>query len=616
MFGSGNCLTHDYAHFNKFSLRSSRPNSLTFICCRMVSHRTVTAAWTCSSCLRAQAQRQALSARNVQWRSLSSSGSIQDESQSGKDAAGQNEDKGAMSRRLSDMAEATMDTGSKSDRKLMSDAGFSDDLKKQLEERIAQTAFQAQNQQALSQASMPASAGRGTRDQAAAQAWTGTETVEDAALRMLDDSHKRIRMPSRKPTLSGSGGVNLKPRPKQKLSAADRLANARDRTSIYAAQQEGMSDEERERFKKEMKDRFQPGARPMPTTLQGLASLANERIEDAIGRGQFKNIQRGKGVNIERDYNANSPFIQTTEYFLNKMIQKQEIVPPWIEKQQELLKMVNIFRSRLRNDWRRHAARSISSKGGTLEQQVRTAKSFALAEEKYNPRPGVRAETMSTITADGTVASISVEERIAAGVSPEPAQDPVEITVTATETIQDAQGNPVEGAREKVLEEAMVVSQVSSDSMSTPAAAVETAPKAAIEERVLPMAYPFRDENWERAENSYQKLAIDEINATARSYNLMAPKMAQKPYYNLERELRRCYAEVAPTLPDEILNRSRKGPVRVQVSMHKEGSVMERFQGNGHVGKIRDEPQTRGYGFKEFWRDLFGAEEEKKRQVV
>jgi hypothetical protein len=60
-----------------------------------------------------------------------------------------------MSRRLSEMAEETMDTGSKSDRKLMQGAGFSEELKRKLEERIAQTAFQAENQQAFSEANMP-----------------------------------------------------------------------------------------------------------------------------------------------------------------------------------------------------------------------------------------------------------------------------------------------------------------------------------------------------------------------------------------------------------------------------------------------------------------------------
>lgn len=62
---------------------------------------------------------------------------------------------GALSRKLSEMAEETIDSGSQSDRKLMQDAGFSQDLKKQLEERIAQSSFSLENQQAISQANMP-----------------------------------------------------------------------------------------------------------------------------------------------------------------------------------------------------------------------------------------------------------------------------------------------------------------------------------------------------------------------------------------------------------------------------------------------------------------------------
>lgn len=534
------------------------------------------------------------------------------------------------------MAEETMDTGSKSDRKMMSDAGFSDDLKRQLEERIAQTAFQVENQQILSQATMPSSAGKGTKEQAVAPVWSGNESIEDAALRMLDDSHKRLRMPARKPTLSG--GATL-PRRKQKISVADRLANARDKTSIYAAQQEGMSEEERERFRKELKDKFQPGARPMPTTLQGLTSLANERIEDAIARGQFRNINRGKGVNIERDYTASSPFLDTTEYFMNKIIQKQEIVPPWIEKQQELMKSVHTFRQRLRSDWRRHAARSISSKGGSLQDQVRRAKAFALAEERHNPRPATKSETMSSIDPTGVLTSITVEERIAAGVAPHPSDDPVEIKVTETAPDQSTVGAQASAeAGDKIAEDSIVISttttspvgdtteasttpnpsmadiEQSADPQASPTTLPSPRPSA---EPVAPMAYPFRDPEWERSESGYHNLAVSEINALARSYNLMAPRLAQKPYYNLARELTRCYADVAPQLPDEILQRARKGPVRVSVAMHKEGGLMEKFQGTGHIAKVRDEPGERGYGFKQFWQDLFSKDEGgKKRQVV
>ncbi|OQV06691.1 hypothetical protein CLAIMM_11231, partial [Cladophialophora immunda] len=356
------------------------------------------------------------------------------------------EQQGAMSRRLAEMAEETMDTGSKSDRRLMQDAGFSEELKKELEERIAQTSFAAQNQQAASQVTMPNAAGKGTRDIAGAEPWRGTETTHDSVLRMLDDSHKKLRSPSRGPSVPPK--INLRPAPKKNISAADRLARARDKTSIYAiSQQSDMTEQERAKWRRELKDRFSPGARPMPTSITGLTSLANERIEDAIARGQFKNISRGKGINVERDYNANSPFLDTTEYFMNKIIQKQEIVPPWIEKQQELVKAVATFRGRLRNDWRRHAARMISSRGGSVDDQVRRARGYALAEERVNPRPARRVENLSSIASDGSLTTVSVEERIAAGVpgesgeTTEPREEQVEIEVSE----QPAENVPIAG---------------------------------------------------------------------------------------------------------------------------------------------------------------------------
>ena len=74
-----------------------------------------------------------------------------------------------------------------------------------------------------------------------------------------------------------------------KLKAGERLANARDKTSIYAISKETqMTDKEREDMRRELKERFTPGARAMPNSIRGLAALANERIEDAIARGQFK----------------------------------------------------------------------------------------------------------------------------------------------------------------------------------------------------------------------------------------------------------------------------------------------------------------------------------------
>lgn len=244
---------------------------------------------------------------------------------------------------------------------------------------------------------------------------------------------------------------------------------------------------------------------------------------------------------------------------------------------------------------------------------------------------------MSSIDPTGMLTSITVEERLAAGVAPELADDPVEIKVTETAPAQDTEGAQASAeAGEKIAEDSIVVSTTTTDpaqdatetSTTTTGASVvdpghgpnaqipSTAPPATrpSTERVAPMAYPFRDPDWERSESAYHTLAIKDINETARSYNLMAPKIAQKPYYTLSRELTRCYADVAPQLADEILQRARKGPVRISVAMHKEGGIMEKFQGTGHIAKVRDEPGERGYGFKQFWRDLFSKEDESKRR--
>lgn len=379
---------------------------------------------------------------------------------------------------------------------------------------------------------------------------------------MLDDSHKRlpgIRAP-RIPQPS-----NLRPSPRKSTSTGERLASARDRTSIYAAALSNeMSEEERTQMRKELKERFSPGARPMPTTLQGLTSLANERIEDAIARGQFKNIPRGKGKQVERDYNASSPFLDTTEYFLNKIIQKQEIVPPWIEKQQELVKSVASFRGRLRNDWKRHAARMIASKGGSLKSQIRRAQAYALAEERVNPlQPKV--ENLSKIDSQGNLSTVTVQETplqpssavaLPAEASAEEEAQPAAPTntspiITNTET-------PAKAATSSPQTHPIITTTTTSPQTNS------TSPHPSNPAQpVLPSPHPFRDPTWLTTESAYHTLALTTLNNLTRSYNLIAPQLAQKPYLSLSRELARCYADIAPLLADEIRVRAQR-PVRIE----------------------------------------------------
>ena len=75
-------------------------------------------------------------------------------SQDEKEVKSQEENEGAMSRRLADMTEEAITT-SKSARKNVQNVGFSDELKKQLEEKIAASSFKSDNAAAFSIANMP-----------------------------------------------------------------------------------------------------------------------------------------------------------------------------------------------------------------------------------------------------------------------------------------------------------------------------------------------------------------------------------------------------------------------------------------------------------------------------
>ena len=302
-----------------------------------------------------------------------------------------------MTRRLEEATEAALAT--RSGRRAVAEAGFSEELKERLYSKIADSQFREEHGAAITAAgldprnmgSIPGAAGEGTRAVATGAPWTGEEAQADAVLRMLNDARKPLPPELRgKPKIPSPIPIDTRLRRDPIVSPGRRAANARERASAYtglglrAADTHGLSDEEKEAMKREFKDRFAPAARSMPATVAGLAELANKRIEDAIARGQFKNIPRGKGV--ERDARADNPFVDTTEYIMNKMIKRQDIVPPWIEKQQELVKAARTFRSRLRNDWKRHAARTIASRGGPLQEQMGRAAEYARAEEVHNPR--------------------------------------------------------------------------------------------------------------------------------------------------------------------------------------------------------------------------------------
>lgn len=542
---------------------------------------------SCSRCLRAlgQAPRLSLtsSTRNV---SDKASPPRPDANDGGNTDHVEEKPKGAMSQRLEQMSEESLETGGRAARKAVEEAGFSEELKARLEKRLADSSFRSDNAAAFAQANMPQSAPKHSRETAAARPWSGTESIEDASLRMLNDAHKPLRTASRSPGQRGPPRSVDTGRPSSRPGTGVRLASARDQASVYSQsveQQKGKSEEEREAFRREMKARFMPGARSVAASVQGLNSLASQRIEDAIARGQFKNLPN-RGKKMERDHNADSPFINTTEYFMNKMIKKQEIVPPWIEKQQEVISTANAFRKRLRSDWKRHVSRMIASRGGNLSSQLKLAEEYAFAESLENPSKQ-QIEKMNAVDDQGHMSQITISGELKTAPTDDATRLEEEIKVLEQTFDDDGSLKPLEQVT--VTAEQPLLTQ-----------------RPAPEPPRRPTVAPFRDSQWEQTERSYHDLAIQQLNSLTRSYNLMAPDLAKKPYFSLERELRSCFADVAPQIAAAIQERAFKPKLKgVEVIGHRAGSVLDKFSMD-KASQVHDEQKPQ-YGFKEFWRDLF-----------
>ena len=163
-----------------------------------------------------------------------------------------------------------------------------------LQDRISQATFDAAYPRAQAEASLPRSADKLTRNIAADNPWTGEESTHDSVLRMLTDVHKPLNMQVPKPTLSS---LPLKG-PAKKFTpqkGTGRVLAAKEASQGYSL----------------LKEKLSPGFRAMPATMEGLASLAEERIQDARTRGEFKNLP-GRGKPAQKDHLNDSAYIDRT----------------------------------------------------------------------------------------------------------------------------------------------------------------------------------------------------------------------------------------------------------------------------------------------------------------
>jgi hypothetical protein len=72
------------------------------------------------------------------------------------------------------------------------------------------------------------------------------------------------------------------------------------------------------------------------------------------------------------------------EYFLNRILQRQGVAPPWVQAQIDLTSTFAQFRDSLRTEWLRHVTRQITASPGNLSSHIAIAESYVSRDKAAN----------------------------------------------------------------------------------------------------------------------------------------------------------------------------------------------------------------------------------------
>lgn len=215
-----------------------------------------------------------------------------------------------------------------------------------------------------------------------------------------------------------------------------------------------------------------------------------------------------------------------------------------------------------------------------MQQQMQLAEEHALAESIANPVKS-KMEQVNAVNSAGQLSQI-----------------------TLTGELKPGPDGGIEGETKIIVTEQGVNADGSMDTPEQQIHFTTTSTATGPQKARRPTLSVFRDQQWENVERSYLMAAVDHINSKTRSYNLMAPDLAKKPYFSLERELKSCFADVAPQIAGVIQQRALAPKIKnVEVIGHKPGGVLEKFSMD-RASQVYDERKPQ-YGFRQFWKDLF-----------
>lgn len=183
------------------------------------------------------------------------------------------------------------------------------------------------------------------RETAMSRPWTGEEHFTDTSLRMILDGVKagqntrinaanNIGFTSRTSIVNDSPGISRK-----SIKTQNRLAAAQDKVLDYRMekQEKQLEDKEASEFRALYAEKFTPIG-----SFEKLRSIADVRIEESMRRGGFDSVKSLRGKKNQSP--QPSLYVDRTEHHLNDILVRQNISPPWIDKQGSVNKEIESLR--------------------------------------------------------------------------------------------------------------------------------------------------------------------------------------------------------------------------------------------------------------------------------
>ncbi|KAJ3342742.1 hypothetical protein HDU93_001314 [Gonapodya sp. JEL0774] len=175
----------------------------------------------------------------------------------------------------------------------------------------------------------------------------GKPLITEGQLRsFLFREHQQTRPDGkRNPAMTTSVPVVARARLSDNLGWVPGGRNARDKEGIKVRL--AHAKEDAEAYRQPTEQLWQEYWTVRPSSATGWQGIVEERIEQAKRAGLFDDI-KGRGRPIQESSDSNNPFLDRTEYFLNKAIKSQGNRPYFIEMSKDIDEEIRLFRKEMR----------------------------------------------------------------------------------------------------------------------------------------------------------------------------------------------------------------------------------------------------------------------------